>query len=651
MPNKAGGSAAGRQPSSQIESATAIAFDRDASVCDIFFRVASSCPDRIAIVGDGDPMTYGDLAYKARGIGQILISHGVRKGDFVGLIARRSTDTVALMIAILSAGAVFVPLDPAYPREQLKFMAADCSPRIIVASEELATIASDITPLGIAIVTLKTIVAGSKFVTGAGRAVCGDDPAYAMYTSGSTGRPKGVLVRHRAINRLVLDQTYAAFGPNETILHLAPLAFDASTFEIWGALLNGSRLAILSDDRPSLDRIGEVIAEHAVTTAWLTAGVFHLMVDRRLEALHPLRQLLAGGDVLSPDHVRRAMEGLPNCRIINGYGPTENTTFSCCYHIAAEGWGAGPVPIGDAIKHSTAHIVDDGLRPVAAGEIGQLCVGGDGVAIGYLNLVEETSQRFRADPFSADHSAMLYLTGDLARRRTDGAIEFLGRADRQVKINGRRIEPGEIEHVLRADPSVEDAVVVDVEGPAGKYLVAFVKPLAPSVNEDARRLRLVESLKLALPAFMVPARVIAVPMFALNTVGKVDQGALRSLAVEGAGVFASRAPVRPSDARGLHQTIRRIWQQVLKREEVGSGENFFDLGGNSLQLLDVHSQLLNALGRDIPVVMLFEFPKIDALAAALEPANSLPATVIGNVAARHAAGRAAAIAAARERRR
>ena len=273
-------------------------------------------------------------------------------------------------------------------------------------------------------------------------------------------------------------------------LQLAPISFDASTFEIWGALLNGGRLAIMPPRSPGLDELGAAIRRHGVTTLWLTAGLFNLMVEQRIDDLRPLRQLLAGGDVLSPPHVQKALDILEDGVVINGYGPTESTTFACCYRMKKGNRATGSIPIGRPISNTTVHMLDDELRPVPNGSPGELWIGGDGVARGYLNQPELTRQKFVPDPFSSEPGARLYRTGDLARLRPDGNIEFLGRLDNQVKISGHRIEPGEIEAALSQHPDVRQSAVVADAGQRGeKRLVAYVVGVNPPSEVPAALLK------------------------------------------------------------------------------------------------------------------------------------------------------------------
>jgi amino acid adenylation domain-containing protein len=426
-----------------------------------------------------------------------------------------------------------------------------------------------------------------------------------MFTSGSTGQPKGVIVPHRAIVRLVCGADFMTLSADTVMLHAAPLAFDASTLEIWGPLLNGGRVAILSDAVPSIDAIAAAIRDQGVNTAWFTAGLFHLMVDERPDALLTLTQLLAGGDVLSPSHVRKALALMPNCRLINGYGPTENTTFTCCYTVPHQGWGEGALPIGYAIAGTTVHILSDDLSPVADGEEGQLCTGGAGLALGYLNRPELTAEKFVSDPFSAEPDAKLYLTGDYARRRSDGAIEFLGRRDRQIKINGVRVELDGIEQALRGDARVADAAVALTAGSGSvKKIIAFLKPSASLSPQDQQPQALADAvltdLKMRLPAQMIPVSAIVVADLPLNANGKIDRARLLSDHVN------AIAGIRTS---GQGSLVAEIWSSILDAP-IDARANLFDLGATSLQMISAHERIQVATGQRFAVTELFAHPSV-----------------------------------------
>ena len=581
-----------------------------ASVSAAFTETAHRFADRCALSCGREHVSYAELETRSNAIAQGLISRGVRPGATIGLSMPRSTDTIAAILGVLKAGAAYVPFDPSYPPQLLEFIRNDSAPSLVLVQRAPVEPA-----VGAAFAEGSTLDVASDFPPlPAGRAlhalpeVAPGDRAYIMYTSGSTGRPKGVQIPHRAILRLVIDNDFAHFGPDETILQLAPLAFDASTFEIWGALLHGGRLAIVPAPQPALDEIARAIAEQQVTTAWLTAGLFHLMVDHQLAGLKPLRQLLAGGDVLSVAHVERALRGLPDCRLINGYGPTENTTFSCCYTIPRP-LPPGPIAIGTAIRNSEALILDAALQPVAVGADGELFVGGPGLALGYLNRPELDAERFIAHPFDTTPGARLYRTGDRVRRRADGNIEFLGRVDRQLKINGKRVELDEIEATLRRSGLVGDAAVTVFAGAAGqRRIAAFVTPPAgATLALDALR----EFLREQLPDYMQPASITVLDVLPLSPTGKVDRA---KLSVPTGPDPSARAP-RTAPANELEAGLLRIWQQVLGTEAVGVDDNFFDVGGTSLQMMKVHAAIQSELGRSPTLVDLFTYTRIRALAA------------------------------------
>ncbi|HJX28598.1 MAG TPA: non-ribosomal peptide synthetase, partial [Thermoanaerobaculia bacterium] len=555
----------------------------------------------------------------------------------VGLMMERSPELIVCLLGILKAGGAYVPLDPSYPAARLALMAADARLALVLAEAELAAAAS--LP-EVEIVRLDGEEERERLAGQSDAALAPeggpDGLAYVMYTSGSTGRPKGVAVTHRNVIRLVRGASYARLGPEEVFLQLAPVSFDASTLEIWGPLLNGGRLVLYPETRVSLEDLGRTLREHGVTTLWLTAGLFHQMVEERLGDLATVRQLLAGGDVLSPRHVRRVVEEIAGLTLINGYGPTENTTFTCCHPVTAVTGGArlgASVPIGRAISNTTVHLLDRDLRPVPVGVVGELYAGGAGVARGYLNRPALTAEKFVPSPFG-DAGSRLYRTLDLARSLPDGAIEFLGRADQQVKIRGFRIEPGEVEAALRSHPEVEDAAVVAItaggSGEGGdRRLVAFVVAAGErSGDQDgdgagaALAAELRSRLARQLPDFMVPSTILVVDEIPLGPTGKLDRRRLLE-AYEGRGDAAAAERVAPrteTEAR-----IARIWCEVLGLPEVGVYDDFFDIGGHSLLATQVVSRLRQSFERDVQLRLLFQTRTVAELAEQVEQSPELKA--------------------------
>ncbi|GAC1634182.1 MAG: hypothetical protein NVS9B10_30020 [Nevskia sp.] len=576
-----------------------------ASVPAAFAAVVAKSGSRRALVCGSRSWTYAELDRRSDAIARRLIARGLQPGSIVGLSMGRSPETIAAILGVLKAGAAYLPFDPAYPAAQLKFILEDSAPALVL-TQRAATGGLD--AAAFANIATLDIEAAAAEVAGLAPALPElrpDDRAYIMYTSGSTGRPKGVQVPQRAILRLVIDNDFCDFGPDQVILQLAPLAFDASTFELWAALLHGGCLAIVPAAQPALAEIAETIAAHAVTTAWLTAGLFHLMVDHQLEGLRPLRQLLAGGDVLSVAHVDRLLAAHASLRLINGYGPTENTTFSCCYTIPRQR-APGPIPIGRAIRHSPALVLDGALRPVADGTLGELFVGGAGLALGYLNRPELDAERFIAHPFDAAPGARLYRTGDLVRRRADGNLEFHGRADRQVKINGKRVELDEIEAVLRRGPGVGDAAVTLIAAAGDRRRIAAYATAAAGQRLVVEHLR--EFLRAELPDYMQPSSISLLDRFPLSPTGKVDRARLPL-----ADLDRPQAAAVPKNE--IEAKLLAIWRDVLGTQAVGIDDNFFDVGGSSLQMLKVHAAICAALPKKPTLLDLFTYPKLRTLAA------------------------------------
>jgi len=600
---------------------TATAYPRDTAIHRLFEARVDASPESIALLSGGEAIPYAELNARANRLARRLRALGVGAESRVGVAVERSPELVVALLAILKAGGAYVPLEASYPPERLAFMLSD--------AEVSALVVGDCAPAALAAFggPVVSLHADREAIGAedAGNLPIDADPlslAYVIYTSGSTGTPKGVGVPHRAVARLVRETDYADFGAEQTFLQLAPAAFDASTLEVWGPLLNGGRLAVAPAHAASLREIAELVRRHGVTTLWLTAGLFHQMADEELEALGDLRQLLAGGDVLSAPHVRRVVEAHPHLRLINGYGPTENTTFTCCHTIRPED-AAGPslqigrpvpstfaaIPLGRPIANTRAYVLDEAMRPCPIGVPGELYAGGDGVARGYLGNPVMTAERFVPDPFPAEPGARLYRTGDRARRREDGTLEFLGRVDQQVKVRGFRIEPGEIETALKAHPAVADAVVIArADGPGEKRLVAYLT-MRNCVQPTAAELR--GTIAGRLPDYMVPAAFVTLDALPLTPNGKVDRRALPAPEVtEGEAYVAPRTPTE--------EVLAAIQSGVLGVARVGIDDDFFALGGHSLLATQVVSRLRAAFGIEAPLRLLFEAPTVRRLAARID---------------------------------
>ncbi|SFM99915.1 type I polyketide synthase [Dokdonella immobilis] len=572
----------------------------------LFERIAGDCADRVAVATVAAELSYADLRERARRAANGLRSAGIGRGATVALLLERSAEAIVAMLAILEAGAAYVPLDRSHPAERLAFVIADAGVALVIEAADADT------PLpGVEVPrrTLAELEAAPAAATPVAEVLSGEALAYVMYTSGSTGVAKGVAIPHRAIIRLVRDVDYVDLANGPRILHAAPLGFDASTLEIWGALLNGGTVVVHDERIPSGPGLARTIARYEVRIAWLTAALFNTIVDDDARHLDGFGQLLIGGEALSVAHVRKALALLPRTTIINGYGPTECTTFAATWPIPRDlAADTRSIPIGRPIANTRLYVLNarDALVPVGA--IGELCIGGAGVALGYLGRPDLDAARFVDDPF-APVPARMYRSGDLVRWRHDGVLEFIGRADGQVKIRGYRIETGEIEAALCAHPAVRSAAVLAREDrPGQKRLVAYH---VADASIDTAELR--AFLARSLPEFMLPSVFVALEALPLTANGKLDRRALPAPDTRRPELAVAYAvPVGAIETR-----ICALFGELCGVDEVGRDDNFFDLGGNSLLAARCVARLA-AAGDTISITDFFRLPTARALATQIE---------------------------------
>ncbi|HEV2395159.1 MAG TPA: amino acid adenylation domain-containing protein [Verrucomicrobiae bacterium] len=584
-------------------------YPRDKCVHELFEAQAQRHPDTIAILFGQASITYGELNARANQLAHYLKGLNVGPDVPVGICLRRSVDMIIGLLGILKAGGVYVPLDPAYPKDRLAFMLEDTQAGVLLTQQ---TLLAQMPQNAVKLISLDgdwELIARESKLNPANVA----NPlnlAYIMYTSGSTGRPKGVAVPHRAINRLVLNTNFIQIDATDRIAQVSNMSFDAATFEIWGALLNGGQLIGITRDVALFPAaFSRELSQQGITAMFLTSALFNQLAAEVPRAFAGLRTLIAGGDALDPKWVRVVLKQGPPARLVNGYGPTENTTFTCCHLIEALDEEALNVPIGRPIANTQVYILDPHLNPAPIGAPGELYAGGDGLARGYWNQPELTAEKFIPNPFDPSGASRLYRTGDLARYRPDGTIEFMGRIDQQVKIRGFRVEPGEIETVLNQHPRVRECVVVvRGEGAAAKRLIAYLVPSGEPVP-NASQLRAFVQEKL--PDYMVPSAFIPLETLPLTPNGKVDRKALPALNQERPEL--ERQYVAPRDE--VERQLAAIWERALGMRPIGIQDKFFDLGGHSLLAVRVIAQIEKNLGKKLRLATIFQAPTIEQLAA------------------------------------
>ncbi|MGW1611372.1 amino acid adenylation domain-containing protein [Streptomyces sp. NPDC002285] len=583
---------------------------------ELFEEQARRTPAATALVSGDERLSYGELDARADRLAGLLRGHGVRPGALVGVYLERSAEMVVALLGTLKAGAGYAMLDPGLPAERLRGMAADAGVALVVSrrgsQQPLSAVGS---------VTVEDAEQAEPLRRGTVE-VRPQDPACVMFTSGSTGRPKGIVASHAAITGTLTGQDFASFGPGAVWLQCSPVSWDAFAMELWGPLLNGGLCVLHPGRRPDPVVMAGLVERHAVTSLYLSASLFHVIVDEYPRALAGVRELIVGGEPLSPAHAARALERHPALRLSNGYGPVEGMVFLTVHPVTAEEVRDGsPVPIGRPLAGKRLRVLDERLRPVADGETGELYAAGAGVALGYRGRSELTAERFVADPYGPAGGRM-YRTGDLVRRRADGVLEYLGRADAQVKIRGFRVEPGEVETVLTGHPGVVRAAVVARPDATGdKRLIAYVVPREGHRQQlPAAELR--DHATRVLADYLVPAAFVVLDALPLTPNGKLDRAALPEPGPI-TGSLASASARQPSGP--VEGALCGLFSEVLGVASISPEDDFFALGGNSLTVARLLGRIQSTLGVQIGVRTLFECRTPAALVPCVEQAGKAEA--------------------------
>lgn len=595
-------------------------YPRESSIAELVSEQAARQPKATAIAHAEESLNYNELERRANHFAHTLQAEGVQPGDRIGVCLNRGLDLVVMLLAVLKTGAAYVPLDPESPEARLSHMVSDTGMKLLVTDgsasgpERLDSLKS---------ISIKTTeVPDNAPEKPLPKLSGGDHLAYVMYTSGSTGIPKGVAVPHRGVVRLVKNTNYIHLDASTVMAQVSNVAFDAATFEIWGALCNGGRLVVLDKEQLlSPTSFCHAVESHGLTTAFVTTALFNRFAHERPESFSKLKYLLFGGEQVSPDAVHRVLEAGKPEHLLHVYGPTENTTFSTWCELDGKYAHSALIPIGRPIAHSQAYVVNEVLELQPIGAVGELMLAGDGLAHGYWERPELTAERFMDCPADWGGTWPLYRSGDLVRRLPSGELEYIGRLDSQVKIRGFRIEPGEIEECLRSHPAVKDAVVIvrEERGQDARQLVAYwVIKEAAEKNPDSKALQ--QHLAQHLPSYMVPSAYVAMSSLPMTINGKLDR---RALPEPDTTAYSTVAYVAPETE--LEKELVSMWQDLLKIDGIGIDTNFFDLGGHSLLLTQLHNRISAQFGVELALKQLFTAETIREQAELIASVQSRPA--------------------------
>ena len=588
------------------------------SIPHLFEQVVLQNTHKTAIICNGKTLSYNDVNQKANQLAHLLIGrYGLKRGSVIAVFDDSSEWTIISMLAILKIGCIYLPLDSKYPEERIKFNINDAQILLIIVGSSYFKRIDFVSIPRLIIENLEDAI--SEFSTDNPQVdSTPDDAAYIMYTSGTTGNPNGVLIPQKGIIRLV-NSDFLPFDSNLTFLQLAPLGFDASTFEIWGALLHANKLVVYAHHSTEFSEISRLIHTYKINCIWLTASFFNRLIDEDATILNGVTYILTGGEALSVSHIKKAQNLLKDSTFINGYGPTECTTFTCCYTIPdLQNVELNSIPIGKPIAKTSVHLLDKKMEPVKEGEIGELYVGGEGLAIEYLNNKTLTDQRFITYRLPDNKEIRLYKTGDLCRRNEDGNYDFVSRVDHQVKINGFRIETAEIEICLKKHNLIADAVVLMKQTNTTKKIVAYVvsknstqkathAEISCTIENTIDKNELNKFIAKWLPSYMIPSKTVEVSKIPINVNGKIDREALNKLET------AADLNRKVEHLVGVEEDIRVLCESILLIKIDHVNDNFIQLGGESLSIAQLLYHLSQTYQVDIPINYFYNEPTLSTI--------------------------------------